>query len=88
MLLKAIHAQECKTSAKEKAKQIEDKLLEMKLSSAAKKVEDGIEETLAYMDFPNQHWTRIHSNNTINVLTGKSNVGPVQLALFLMGQVL
>ena len=68
MLLKAIHAQECKTSAKEKAKQIEDKLLEMKLSSAAKKVEDGIEETLTYMDFPSQHWTRIRTNNTIERL--------------------
>lgn len=59
MLLKAIHAQECKTSSKEKAKQVADKLREMKLTSAAKKVEDGIEETLAYMDFPSQHWTRI-----------------------------
>ena len=37
MLLKAIHAQECKTSAKEKAKQVADKLLEMKLTSAEKK---------------------------------------------------
>jgi putative transposase len=68
MLLKAIHAQECKTSAKEKAKQIADKLREMKLTSAAKKVQDGIEETLTYMDFPSQHWTRIRTNNTIERL--------------------
>ena len=68
MLLKAIHAQECKTSAKEKAKQVADKLREMKLTSAAKKVEDGIEETLTYMDFPSQHWTRIRTNNTIERL--------------------
>lgn len=68
MLLKAIHAQECKTSAKEKAKQVADKLCEMKLTSAAKKVEDGIEETLTYMDFPSQHWTRIRTNNTIERL--------------------
>jgi transposase-like protein len=68
MLLKAIHAQECKTSAKEKAKQVADKLREMKLTSAAKKVEDGIEETLTYMDFPYQHWTRIRTNNTIERL--------------------
>jgi transposase-like protein len=59
ILLKAIHAQERKASAKEKAKQVADKLREMKLTSAAKKVEDGIEETLTYMDFPSQHWTRI-----------------------------
>ena len=38
---------------------------EMKLSAAAKKVQDGIEETLTYMDFPTQHWTRIRTNNTI-----------------------
>lgn len=68
MLLKAIHAQECKTSAKEKAKQVADKLRKMKLTSTAKKVEDGIEETLTYMDFPSQHWTRIRTNNTIEGL--------------------
>lgn len=68
MLLKAIHAQECKTSAKEKAEQVADKLRKMKLASAAKKVEDGIEETLTYMDFPSQHWTRIRTNNTIERL--------------------
>ena len=68
MLLKAIHAQECKTSAKEKTKHVADKLREMKLTSAAKKVEDGIEETLTYMDFPSQHWTRIRTNNTIERL--------------------
>jgi len=68
MLLKAIHAQECKASAKEKAKQVADKLREMKLTSAAKKVEDRIEETLTYMEFPSQHWTRIRTNNTIERL--------------------
>lgn len=68
MLLKAIHAQECKTSAKEKVKQVADKLREMKLTSAAKKLEDGIKETLTYMEFPSQHWTRIRTNNTIERL--------------------
>jgi transposase-like protein len=68
MLLKAIHAQECKSSAKEKAKQVADKLREMKLTSAAKKLEDAIEETLTYMEFPSQHWTRIRTNNTIERL--------------------
>ena len=32
---------------------------------AAKKVEDGIEETLTYMDFPSQHWLKIRTNNVI-----------------------
>lgn len=37
-------------------------------SKAAKKVEDGIEETLTYMDFPTQHWTRLRTNNAIERL--------------------
>ena len=68
MMLKAIHAQECKEAAREKAKQVAAKLREMKLSSAAKKLEDGIDETLSYMDFPSQHWSRIRTNNTIERL--------------------
>ena len=40
----------------------------MKLAKAAQKVEDGIEETLTYMDFPTQQWTRIRTNNTIERL--------------------
>ncbi len=51
MLLKAIHAQECKKSALEKAQQVAARLRKMKLSSAAKKVEDSIHETLTYMVF-------------------------------------
>ena len=65
MMLKAIHAQEGKEAAREKARQVAGKRKEMKLVSASKKVQDGIEETLTYMDFPTQHWTRIQTNNTI-----------------------
>lgn len=68
MMLKAIHAQESKEAAREKAKQVSAKLLEMKLGKAAQKIQDGIEETLTYMDFPTQHWTRIRTNNTIERL--------------------
>lgn len=68
MMLKAIHSQESKESAREKAIQIVEKLKEMKLSAAAKKLQDGIEETLTYMDFPTQHWSRIRTNNTIERL--------------------
>ena len=28
-------------------------------------VEESIEETLTFMDFPSQHWTRIRTNNTL-----------------------
>lgn len=64
-MLKAIHAQESKEAARKKAKDVVAKLREMKLKEAAKKVEDGIEETLSYMDFPTQHWLKIRTNNVI-----------------------
>ncbi|MEA5015952.1 MAG: IS256 family transposase [Candidatus Limiplasma sp.] len=64
-MFKAIHAQENRAAAREKAKQVIQALREMKLNEAAKKVEDGIEETLSYMDFPYEHWLRIRTNNVI-----------------------
>ena len=62
-MLKAIHAQESKKASREKAKAVVAELRAMKLKEAAKKVEDGIEETLTYCDFPSEHWTRIRTNN-------------------------
>ena len=50
-MLKAIHAQESKKAAREKAKAVVEELRSMKLKEAARKVEDGIEETLTYCDF-------------------------------------
>ena len=64
-MLKAIHAQEDKAAAMEKAKAVEAKLRSMKLSKAADKVRDSISETLTYMDFPEEHWVRIRTNNTL-----------------------
>lgn len=68
MMLKAIHSQESKEAAREKAVQIAEKLKKMKLSAVAKKLQEGIEETLTYMDFPTQHWSRIRTNNTMERL--------------------
>ena len=68
MMLKAIHAQESKEAARQKADQVAEKLREMKLHAASKKVRDSIEETLTFMDFPSQHWTRIRTNNTLERL--------------------
>ena len=65
MMLKAIHAQESKEAARKKAKDVVEQFRAMKLEEAAKKVEDGIEETLTYMDFPSQHWLKIRTNNVI-----------------------
>lgn len=67
-MLKAIHAQESKAASREKAKSVVQSLREMKLKEAAKKVEDSIEETLTYADFPFEHWTRIRTNNAIERL--------------------
>ena len=44
---------------------VAQQLCEMKLSAAAQKVEESIEETLTYMDYPTEHWNRIRTNNTI-----------------------
>lgn len=67
-MLKEIHAQESKAAAKEKARSVVAALKEMKLKEAAKKVEDSVEETLTYTEFPYEHWTRIRTNNVIERL--------------------
>jgi len=67
-MLKAIHAQENKEAAKEKAVAVAAKLREMKLKEAAKKIEDSINETLTYMEFPYAHWTKLRSNNVLERL--------------------
>ena len=67
-MLKAIHAQEDREAALEKALSVAEKLRSMKLSRAAKKVEDSIHETLTYMAFPSEHWLRIRTNNTLERL--------------------
>ena len=70
-MLKAIHAQENKAAAKEKAKSVISRLREMKLNKAADKLENGLEETLTYMDFPSEHWLRIRTNNVIERVNRK-----------------
>ena len=67
-MLKAIHAQESKKAAREKAKAVVAELRAMKLREAADKVEHGVEETLTYCDFPSEHWTKIRTNNVIERL--------------------
>lgn len=67
-ILKAIHAQERKKASREKARAMEGELRAMKLKEAAKKVEDGVEETLTYCDFHFEHWTRICTSNVIERL--------------------
>ena len=61
MMLKAIHSQESKAAAREKAALVAEELRELKLTA---EVEESIEETLTYMDYPSEHWNRIRTNNT------------------------
>jgi putative transposase len=67
-MLKAIHAQEDRTAAEKKAADVVAKLHDMKLVKAAKIVEEGVAETLSYMAFPREHWTRIRTNNPLERL--------------------
>ena len=64
-MLKAIHAQEDKKAALEKAEAVCLKLGSMKLSKASQMVKDGCEETLSYYDFPREHWRSLRTNNPL-----------------------
>ena len=37
----------------------------MNLNKVAEFVESTVEETLSYMDFPYEHWTRLRTNNAL-----------------------
>lgn len=64
-MLKAIHAQEDREAAEKKVADVVAKLRSMKLAKAARTVEEGASETLSYMQFPREHWTRIRTNNPL-----------------------
>ncbi|MEZ6073644.1 MAG: IS256 family transposase [Pirellulales bacterium] len=66
--LKAIHAQEDREAAEKKAVDVVAKFRAMKLSKAAGVVEEGVGETLSYMAYPREHWTRIRTNNVLERL--------------------
>ena len=61
-------AQEVLEDARERAQAVTQKLREMRLKEAAKKVEDGIEETLTCYAFPSEHWLKIRTNNMLEHL--------------------
>jgi transposase-like protein len=43
-------------------------LREQRMTKAAELVEGGIEETLAYYAFPEEHWRRIRTNNSLECI--------------------
>jgi len=64
-MLKAIHAQEDREAALEKSKAVQAKLRGMKLDKIANFIQGSIEETLNYMYFPSEHWTKLRTNNAL-----------------------
>jgi transposase-like protein len=64
-MLKAIHAQEDRAAALEKAASVVERLESMRLAKAAGVVREGIAETLSYYYFPREHWLRIRTNNML-----------------------
>lgn len=64
-MLKAIHAQEDRQAAEEKISAVIKKLRKMRLTNAAKILEDSAAETLSYYDFPSQHWRSLRTNNPL-----------------------
>jgi transposase-like protein len=64
-MLKAIHAQEDRGAARQKAADVVKKLEKMRLVKAAGIVREGIEETFSYMNFPREFWRRIRTNNPL-----------------------
>jgi putative transposase len=67
-MLKAIHAQEDRPAAMQKADAVIAKLTEMKLSKAAELMAQGIDETLSYYGFPREHWRCLRTNNPMERL--------------------
>src|SRR5262249_8301654 len=64
-MLKAIDGQEERPAAQQKAQAVVEKLEGMRLGKAGEIVRQGVDETLAYMAFPREHWTRIRTNNVL-----------------------
>jgi putative transposase len=61
-MLKAIHAQESREAADNKARAIVD---DPRASKAADLVEQAVHETLTYYGFPDIHWQKLRTNNPL-----------------------
>jgi transposase-like protein len=67
-MLKAIHAQENRAAATEKAMAVVDTLRRQRLGRAADLVDAHIGETLTYYAFPDCHWIKLRTNNPLERL--------------------
>lgn len=64
-MLKAIHAQENRKAAQEKAEAVITDLRAQRMTKAADLIEESIGETLTYYGFPDSHWRKIRTNNPL-----------------------
>jgi putative transposase len=64
-MLKAIHAQESRQAAQDKAEAVIAELRRQRMSKAADLLEESIGETLTYYAFPDVHWIKIRTNNPL-----------------------
>ncbi len=60
---KAIHVQKDKEPARQKVALVVGKLQAMKLERIVNFIKNSVEETLTYLDFPYEHWSRLRTNN-------------------------
>lgn len=74
-MLKAIHAQESREVCARKAEEVTEKLESMRLGTAARTMRNRFAKTLAYTEFPSEHWRQIKTNNGSSASTAKSGGG-------------
>ena len=80
-MLKAIHAQESREAADNKAQAIVDDLRASKMGKAADLVEQAVHETLTYYGFPDIHWQKIRTNNPLERIMKEIGVEPASSVL-------
>ena len=64
-MLKAIHAQENRATATEKAEAVIAELRRQRMTKAADLVEENVDQTLTYYAFPDSHWIKLRTNNPL-----------------------
>ncbi|HAY06574.1 MAG TPA: IS256 family transposase [Hyphomonas sp.] len=67
-MLKAIHAQESREAAAEKAEVVIAELRRQRMGKAADLLEERIQETLTFYAFPDSHWIKLRTNNPLERL--------------------
>ena len=67
-MLKAIHAQESRETATEKAEAVIAELRRQRMGKAADLLEERIQETLTFYAFPDSHWIKLRTNNPLERL--------------------